>query len=79
MNLLQKLKSIFKHDTVETEPVAAPPSEPPALAIEPKGHVVTTTKKVEYDPTAHRHGGRIVKAMPRELKKIKEAQEKIKG
>ncbi len=42
---------------------------------EPKGKV-THTQKAEYNPDAPKTGGRVVKLMPRQLKKIKEAQEK---
>lgn len=37
---------------------------------------VVNTKKTEYDPTAKRSGGRIVKIMPRNLKKVKDGQER---
>lgn len=41
------------------------------------GKVVRATKRTEYEPNIIRTGGRVVKTMPRELRKIKEAQEKM--
>lgn len=42
----------------------------------PKGRVVNIKKKPEYDPNASkRRGGKVVKTMPKQLKKIKEGQE----
>lgn len=51
----------------------------PIVSIEipqPKGHVVKA-KPAEYNPDTTRQGGRVVKAMPRELRKVKEAQELV--
>lgn len=44
----------------------------------PKGRVVTVTTRAEYDfekASKPREGGRVVKLMPRQLKKIKDGQE----
>lgn len=41
-----------------------------------RGRVVKSTSKAEYSPEP-KTGGRVVKIMPRQLKQIKEAQEKL--
>jgi hypothetical protein len=40
------------------------------------GRVVKANARPEYDPTPRKKGGRVTKAMPRQLRKIKEGQEK---
>lgn len=42
---------------------------------QPKGQVVKA-KPSKYNPDTTRRGGRIVKAMPKDLRKMKEAQER---
>lgn len=42
----------------------------------PKGRVVKITAPPEYDPDQKRTGGRMVRRMPKQLQKMKEAQEK---
>lgn len=42
-----------------------------------RGRVVKVAAPPEYTPSAKHSGGRVIKAMPRQLKKIKEAQEKV--
>lgn len=49
----------------------------PALPKQPKGRVIKRTRHAEFNPNPNRRGGRIVKAMPRELQKIKQAQEMV--
>lgn len=44
--------------------------------ITSRGRVVSDTKKAEFQPFRTRTGGRIVKAMPRQLQKVKQGQEK---
>jgi hypothetical protein len=39
------------------------------------GRVVKATARPEYTPDAKRTGGRVVRAMPQEIKRIKEGQE----
>jgi hypothetical protein len=39
------------------------------------GKVTRATKKAEYSPQTHIKGGRIIRTMPKQLQKIKEAQE----
>lgn len=39
------------------------------------GRVIKATARPEYDPTNRPKGGRVTKAMPRQLRKIKEGQE----
>jgi hypothetical protein len=41
----------------------------------PKGHVVKSKGAPVYTPDTKRKGGRVVKNMPKQLRKIKEAQE----
>lgn len=48
----------------------------PELVEPTKGRVVQVTSPPVYDPDQKAHGGRVVRVMPKELKKIKEAQEK---
>lgn len=55
-----------------TELEAPAPPQP----VKHGGRVIKSTKRAEYTPNVHRHGGRIIKVMPKELQKIKEAQEK---
>lgn len=43
----------------------------------PRGRVIKQTRHSEFNPNSSRHGGRIVKVMPRQLQKIKAAQEKV--
>lgn len=77
MNLLHRLKGVFRPD--DKEPVLVAPKPPIVPVLEPPEHipgrVITSTKHPEYQPDSTRHGGRIVKAMPRKLRKIKEGQE----
>jgi len=47
------------------------------LEPDSKGRVVTHTKAPTYRPDIPRQGGRVVKAMPKQLKQMKEAQEKV--
>ena len=44
-------------------------------ASNPKGRIVKAQPKL-FTPNTTRKGGRIVKAMPRDLRKMKEAQER---
>lgn len=52
------------------------PVEP--VKPKPRGRVIKETRRPEFDPTKRHGGGRIVKAMPRQLQKMKQAQDKIK-
>lgn len=75
-NLFQRLKDRFwgKPEVLVIEPpVAEVVIEPP----QPKGQIVKSTRPAEYNPDIIRRGGRIVKVMPRQLQKIKQAQEKV--
>jgi hypothetical protein len=84
--MFQRLKAKFKvqelpvrsllsdEKAAELKAVIAAPPAPPR---KPRGKVVKGTKRPEFDPRPGRRGGRVVKAMPRPLQKIKEAQEKV--
>jgi hypothetical protein len=83
-NLLQWLKSKLRHKQPELLPPLLSKEQAEEIAaalqplpLQPKGHVVKSTRPAEYNPTASRKGGRVVKAMPRSLQKIKAAQEKV--
>ena len=39
------------------------------------GRIVSIKAPAEYDPTPNKKGGRIIRIMPKQLKKIKDAQE----
>lgn len=43
----------------------------------PKGHVVKSKGVPVYNPDTTRKGGRVVKSMPKQLRKIKEGQENV--
>lgn len=45
----------------------------------PKGHVVKSKGAPDYQPNAKRQGGRVVRQMPKQLRKIKEGQEHVEG
>lgn len=79
MNLLARIKHVFTREkVVEPDEVVAP---------EPIGHTnplsyqtlgkIIETKHAEYKPDTTRHGGRIVKRMPKQLRKMKQAQEQV--
>lgn len=75
MKLLQKLKFWHKPNFGQT---FVPTSEP-ITKIEipgPRGGM-RKVKHSEYTPDTKRRGGRVVKAMPKELRRIKEEQEKV--
>lgn len=81
MNLLQKLKARYMLvNGLSKPPVPEVEIEPePILDVLSKPVIhggVHKTRSAEYTPNNHRHGGRIVKVMPRQLKQIKEAQER---
>lgn len=88
MNLISKL---FRRKPAE-QPVLSTPAEKekiqeamaaiqeppkPPVKTQPRGRVIRQLRHPEFDPNPNRRGGRIVKAMPRELYKIKQAQEKF--
>lgn len=89
MKLIQRLKARFRPAPVEpiltpindaelaqlAKDVQLPP--PPPTPKQPRGHVIKRAKRPEYSPSSSRKGGRIVKAMPRQLQRIKEEQEKV--
>jgi hypothetical protein len=77
MSLLSRLKR--SKPEAPAEPVLSddiPAAELPVIIPQPHGRVVKGAKRREYTPFSGRKGGRVVKAMPRNLQKIKEAQEK---
>lgn len=87
-NLLSKLS--FKPEEFElskfTKPFTDEQSDELHLAvklatapikIKAKGRVIKQTRHSEFNPDPNHTGGRIVKVMPRELQKVKQAQEKF--
>jgi hypothetical protein len=82
MNLLQKLKARYALvNELSKPPVPEVEAEPEPIVSKLSKPVihggVQKTRSAEYTPNNHRHGGRIVKVMPRQLKQIKEAQERV--
>jgi hypothetical protein len=80
MSLLQKLKGFFLPDYPELKEAKPLPDEETDRVVEsvelaPQGHIVQV-QRPRYNPDITRRGGRVVKAMPRNLKKIKQAQER---
>lgn len=92
MNKLQRLKAwwykpvehdadVVPHDDIEPEefkdlPIFSTDVEVVKLTEQPKGRVIATTHTA-YQAGATRTGGRVVKIMPRQLKQMKQAQEKV--
>lgn len=88
MNLLRRIKAKLRRNKPEHEPLLNPlqaaeldralrqPAQPPEPP-KSKGRVIKQTRHSEFNPNPVRHGGRIVKVMPRQLQKIKAAQEKV--
>lgn len=84
MNLLNQVLIKFSRKKPVRKPLLNPQQakELKAAMIErkvpqPKGRVIKQTRAPEFNPDVKRGGGRIVKAMPRQLQKIKQAQEKF--
>lgn len=82
MNLLHRILAKFRRKKSEPEPLlTAEQSAELDAAIhpppKPKGRVIKQTRHSEFNPDPIRRGGRVVKAMPRQLQKIKAAQEKV--
>ena len=88
MSLWQKLKSRLQSDRDGAEDLQhLPPDpdagdfvlEPPVEAVPsiPEGRVIRANKTAEYRPYAGPAGsGRVVRVMPRELRQVKEGQER---
>lgn len=57
--------------------IAAATAPVPKPKPKPKGRVIKQTRHSEFNPNPVRRGGRIVKVMPKQLQKIKAAQEKF--
>lgn len=80
MKLLNKLKQSIQK-WLEIDPTLGKPGfeavyyKGELMTEQPKGRVVKATARPEYTPDTKRHGGRVVKQMPRQLRKIKEGQE----
>jgi hypothetical protein len=84
MNLLRKLLAKFRPyqpplvSNTQLKELARAVQAPVVVAeIKPKGRIIKRTRRPEFDPRTGRRGGRIIKVMPRQLQKIKEAQEKV--
>lgn len=54
-------------------------AKPVPASPKSRGRVIKQTRHSEFDPNPARHGGRIVKVMPRKLQKIKAAQEMVEN
>jgi hypothetical protein len=85
MKLLKRLLAKLKRQP-QTVPLLSPEEEAQldkdveavlAPIPRPQGQVIKSTRPAEYSATTMRHGGRVVRAMPRQLQKIKAAQEKV--
>lgn len=75
--LLQKLKVwYFGPEAIDSEVVAVEPMPEPQPESVVHGGVVKTEPPI-FTPYIQRHGGRMVKTMPRQLRAIKEAQERV--
>ena len=78
MNLLQRIRNKFKKPTpLFDEAQGKALQESVKQLTQSKGRVVKGTRSAEFHPDMQRHGGRVVKTMPRSLQKIKQAQEKV--
>lgn len=76
MSLLQKLKDWY-YDTPPTIDDELEEAEATS-ATEPVVHGgIVKTERPVFTPVTQRHGGRMVKTMPRQLRAIKEAQERV--
>lgn len=89
MNPLRKIRDRLRRKQPRSSPSILPSSEgeqlkssvaalqePPVFVKKPRGRVVKGTKKVKFNANTIRTGGRVVRAMPRPLQKIKEGQER---
>lgn len=82
MKLLKRLRTKFSRTKSEPKKLL---SDEEAQALRdainppprPKGHVVKNAKRPAFNPITTRRGGRVVKAMPKTLQRIKEAQEAL--
>lgn len=93
MNLLNRILAKFKDKPPQkvTKPFTDEQSEELHAAVKiatapvippkpkPKGRVIKQTRHSEFNPDSRQHGGRVVKVMPRQLQKIKAAQEKVEN
>lgn len=95
LNLLRRLLTKLKRQPAELPPsLLAPedehtlqlgveavlaPVEPVVTKPKPKGRVIKQTRHAEFNPNPSRSGGRIVKVMPRQLQKMRAAQEKVEN
>ena len=75
MNLLQKLK-YWWGDAPTEQPEPVEPVFTPIEVLPVQGGI-RKAKHLEWSPDSTRKGGRIVKAMPKELRRVKEAQELV--
>lgn len=85
MNPIRRIISRLKLNKPEREPLLTPEQSaeleaalhPPVLSPQSKGRIIKQTHAAEFNPSPNRRGGRIVKVMPRQLQKMKQAQEKF--
>lgn len=80
MSLIRKLLGIQKPPIVVNIPdiIELPePVEPEKPKRKSRGSVVKVDRKPVFDIHANHQGGRVVRVMPRDLRSIKEAQERV--
>lgn len=76
------MKNKFNHFRTKVAGWVMPPATPEPVIpeipeeVKKRGRIVKVTARPDYEPDKSTHGGRIIRTMPRSLKKIKEAQEK---
>jgi hypothetical protein len=84
MKLLQRLlrrkpQPISVLTPLESAELALSVERAKAPPLKPKGRVIKQTRTAEFNPDPLQQRGRIVKVMPRQLQKIKQAQEKVES
>lgn len=75
-NLKWKLQDWLGITDLQKVVLARQPSRAHGKSSHGVGKVVTGGAKIEYTPDSKAQGGRIVRTMPRELKHIKDGQER---
>lgn len=65
----------IEHIGFNDVPIVEQIHEDTGITVNPKGRIRKTSVK-KYEPEEHRHGGRVVRVMPRDLRHMKELSEK---
>lgn len=88
LSLLQRLLAKFRRqdepvkwqpvniDTESIDKAMAELNKPVVVENKSRGHVVKAEKRATYSPNRRRSGGAVVKTMPKQLRRMKRAQEK---